>query len=302
LEEETRHTKRERRRLGLLAHEPQDQRFSHAEAQAWFLEAAANEEPAMLRNLADEPLRVYRAVMWFRLEPAMELYPREAVSFVDRWATWEDFLTEIRTLSEFQTLSGIPTSSGDLAAALRRVQEALERWAAQWNLENVDWFKAAGLRTLAEWATLASDRRGWRSQQTSLVEAIQPEDRMFELRLEGWNPTWETRDHAVRRIREAFDQRLDTYLAAMDQRIDERGLVATPTKRGADEHWAWLAQRVVLGWTFDHIADQASDQRGEALSTESVHEAVKRAARLADLPLPPGKPGRRPKADRDRNR
>ena len=98
-------------------------------------------------------------------------------------------------------------------------------------------------------------------------------------------PLLETRAGAAARIRKRFEKPLAAYLDEMERRFAAAGLVPAPTKRGraADEHWRWLAQRVVLGWTYDHIANDATTRRPEGVEGASVQEAVGKAAALAGM-------------------
>ncbi|MDP9469936.1 MAG: hypothetical protein M3Q71_04600 [Chloroflexota bacterium] len=290
-------------RLGLLAYEPEDRPFSRADAQVWFLEAAAEVQPQILDDLAGEPLQVYKEVLRVRLDSARDFLPSdpgdlkdyaatwEAVDYMDRWATWEDFLSELHTFIQ----RGWDIDHGSLKVSI-------ERWAGRWNLGEVDWVKTTGLRTLAAWAVVPSMPRGWRHGETPVVDVIQPEKHPFQLMTQGWDPTLETRDQAKRRIRRAFEERLAAHLEEIEGQVPVSGFVLTPTKRGGDDHWRWLAQQVILRWTYERIADEAGNQREDTLDIASVYQAVSKAAALAGLPLPKGKPGPRPKADSDPSR
>ncbi len=272
-------------RLGLLVYEPGDRPYSRVHAQMWFLDAARKVEPQILSDLASEPLRVYKEVWPFWLK-----FPSAFLSSDDD-ITWQVFCDEVTTF----TRNGWNVDLGSLKVSL-------ERWAAQWHLDRVDWIKAAGLRTLAMWHVEPHTQVGWAYGGTPIFEPLSREERRFQLSLDGFDPTLETADEAKRRIRQCFEQRLTDHLEEVNRRIAEAGFVLTPTKRGGDDHWTWLAQRVVLGWTPDRIAEEAGNQRPVTPAEESVREAVTKAAEFAGLPLPKGKPGRRPKGQADRKR
>ncbi len=269
-------------RLGLLVYEPGDRPYSRVHAQMCFLDAARKVEPQILPDLASEPLRVYKEVWPFWLK-----FPSAFLSSDDD-ITWQVFCDEVTTF----TRNGWNVDLGSLKVSL-------ERWAAQWHLDRVDWIKAAGLRTLAMWHVEPRTSLGWAYGGTPIFEPLSRAERRFQLSMDGFDPTLETPDEAKLRIRQAFEQRLAAHLEEVKKRIAEAGFVLTPTKRGGDHHWTWLAQRVILWWTYERIADEAGRHRGGAVSVESVHEAVTKAATQADLSLPNLKPGPRPKADSD---
>ncbi len=272
-------------RVGRLVYEPGDRPYSRAHAQAAFLNAAQEVQPQILQDLAGEPERIYKEVwpFWQTLHPLRWWFEDEI--------TWQAFLDDLKT----SIRNGSNVDLGSLKVSL-------ERWAAQWHLDKVHWVKAAGLRTLVMWHLESRTPLHWVHGFTPVFEPLSREERRFQLSLDGFDPTLETSDEAKKRIGQCFDERLAAHIKKVNERIAEAGFVLTPTTRGGDEHWTWLAQRVVLGWTYDHIAEEAGQHRSEALAVESVHEAVAKKAGFAGLPLPKGKPGRRPKAPADRKR
>lgn len=267
-------------RIGWLVYEPGDRPNPRYHAQARFLEAALKVQPQILPDLADEPARIYKEVrpFWFNVHREF-LWLQEEI-------TWQAFIDELET-----------SIRNGWNADLGSLKVSLEQWAARWHLDKLDWVKAAGLRTLIKWGwdTEPPTPLAWEHGEMAIFEPLSRAERRFQLSLDGFDPTLETSDEAKLRIREAFEQRLTAHLKEVNSRIAEAGFVLTSTTHGGDDQWTWLAQRVVLEWTYANIAKEAGIQRRAFIATASVHEAVTKAAALAGLPLPKGKPGRRPK-------
>jgi len=65
-----------------------------------------------------------------------------------------------------------------------------------------------------------------------------------------------------------FQEALNTYLCDV-KRV--RGKLLTH-RRSQSRHYRWAVERVCLGWTWDHIADQDEDPKG--VSSQAVRQAV----------------------------
>jgi hypothetical protein len=190
------------------------------------------------------------------------------------------------------------------------ISEPLKAWLRRWHLpcppEDDRWCFEWAMQTMHEWEIMHEwhvDPRNIRGYRWAPPEGspgiIDPEQAFrFELTapipgravrpLDGWNPEYERKANAARRISGAFSQALKAYIDKLDRAARERGNQRTPTKRER-AHFEWLVRFQVKGESFADIAAGLPH-----ITSKAVERAVRRTAKLVGIPLRPLKRTGRP--------
>lgn len=184
----------------------------------------------------------------------------------------------------------ILSADDEYLPALLPLRDALQSWAARWNL-TPDWCIERALTTLTNWhqrGDAIDPGSGWCWAAHATFTAIREVDRRFTFGHDGWDVQASTRVEAADAIRATFERDLKAYLDGMEDHARERGLVPTPAKREL-AHFGWLARYQVLGESYTAIAKSVCHER------KTVTDAVKAIAVMLALPPRSQSRGGRPR-------
>ncbi len=171
--------------------------------------------------------------------------------------------------------------------ALSRFYTCVDEWTGRWRL-SAEWCKAHAFHLLVPPKDDAAFQAYWMLPPGSTLPLFRtPMRSRFTLSQPGYEPSRERRQDAARRLRMAFECMLQAHLDGGERVAQARGL--RPTPRKSPEHFVWLVQYQVHGWSFQRLADEVCRDR------KTVEAGIKEAAGLINLALRPPAPGGRPR-------
>jgi hypothetical protein len=138
------------------------------------------------------------------------------------------------------------------------IDRLIREWAIGRHLAH-EWVVMHARRTVLGWLFGNPNFRAFESGPEVSPPRFQP-----GLRLPGED------DRAYRRRQvQQFKQHFDEYLASMQKSWND----VLPDRGGRASHYRWAVERICLGWTWDHIADEHA-KHATTLSPTAVRQAV----------------------------
>lgn len=279
-------SKLERRRLG-YSEFVTDPTIPQERARDLFLHAAARQESRVLRDLADEPFRLYKRL----------------TAQADRHTLW--LLGQGRGKFWISPLN--PSVTPTWLPALEDTLAALDAWARAWNL-TAPWCRDRALRTLLRWSRTGASGNVWAINVSMKAERLprRPfsftaadwdldalEDAGWDKNLvllirDGWNPEAVRMNEFEKVVRIAFDAHLAAYISRAKTEADTMRLARTPNQP-PDSHFDWLAKYQVSALSAERITKEAK------VSRQAVMAAIRTITDLIGLELRPPTRGGRPK-------
>ncbi len=272
--------------LGLGEYSHPDADFGiQREARRLFLTAIKDEAPQVLAELAQEPLSLFRP-----------LYTQAVTAMTDEQRlTAHTHLEWSGVLSWDRCKDADPAQDPDAA----EFREQLTAWARRWNLDESadDWVLARAIATLLEWSASPSlfENNGptWASDPRSTGVELSAAEMAFALPSYAWNPQWERKADARRRILDDLERNVAAELDRIEALAKQR-LGQTPELKSGDAIFRWLVAYQVLALDWPEVA------RRFERSTKRVRDAGDIAPRVG-ITLrkgrPPGRPRTRPLRD-----
>ncbi|KAF6625244.1 hypothetical protein H6F38_27150 [Paenibacillus sp. EKM208P] len=95
----------------------------------------------------------------------------------------------------------------------------------------------------------------------------------------GWDPRKETWKEFEGLIDTYYEQYKNLYRERTEQFLQERGYVKDKEKRNL-EHFKWLVDYQIKGWTLKEIADHYSKVRSEIINEDTIFHGIKNTANL----------------------
>ncbi len=296
-------------RLGFGEHEWPEREASTAHGRFLFIQAVDNVKPTVRLQLACEPFERYEQLWHTRL-------------LVDR-----DSAFDLRKLT-WPMLDAAGNDVPGTPNEFTPLRNSLKSWSVRWKLTD-PWCLDIALETLYSWcrddqmvedkpdseeyshgdighrywslafspgpADRANDDHqfdfslhGGGTLNCNLLVSAVHDDHRFDFSHEGWQPT-QTRAEAAMIIRRAFEEELRAYLYRIGASAESRGMVRTPERLKAVQHFEWLASYHIERARYSELAKAAD------VDTDTVRSAVQsRAAEIGLTLRKPDPPGRRP--------
>lgn len=260
-----------------------------------YLDAIVKDAPAVLADLAGEPLTLARAV-W-------------AAGATDgrrwRWETIEGGALDGGDAAELAAWLNGGTKDEPLppcrtSADTSALAASLTNWSRRHNLAE-PWLLDTACKTLAVWCEFpetVDEQKTWAPRIASGRSQIADADRMFTFDHPGWDPLITSERDGVTMLHGAFEAALPNYLERLRRLgglpvlVDRSGRTSPHVRSGRriPPIERWLALYQVAGFSQLDIARQAGQER------TAIAHGIKAAAKLIGIDVRPrGKSGRPPK-------
>jgi hypothetical protein len=172
----------------------------------------------------------------------------------------------------------------------------LKEWAGRWHLE-ADWCLLQAWYAFIWWESALDDPENydanlheaddWTAYSASYERSANPDEQVFKFEYRTPDLSFRTIKDIKEEVREAFERELNEHLERLAALAKQRGFIDIPVKRG-DDHFVWLIQFQVQGWSMQKIANEYGAGR------KTVEEGINAVAALIQLsrrdPLPSGRP------------
>lgn len=234
----------------------QDKRVTKMTGRSLFLDAIAQHRPAVLADLAREPLRAFQASpLSTNHHERHDL--RNHICGSENWYRHD-------------------TAHDETVTALRD-------WGERWSIA-MPWCLAHALETLDCWAEMPEYRGAWWGFASFNGSGLRPGETEFDLRVErkGWDPAFYTWPQFLESILVEVDSYLAEYRARIEGAAEAMGMVRVEQKAKAHFEWLAIFQTSELGYaTMLTVAQK--DQ--PSLTESGLYQALSSTAKLIELPL-----------------
>ena len=250
-------------RTGAL--EPQGSNLTGQVLRGVFLEIVKDLEPEVLKELAGEPLRLFRAAGWKTDDFSLSVIWHRLMS--EKWLS-------------------------DKESNLIALRRALWSWGEKWNLA-VDWCLKPAFDKLADWAAHPKIKPGnsWPLSihtagyvVTSVFEGLGG----FHFEHHGWNVVWgEDPKGYVEKVRRAFEAELKSYMGRSKEEAAAHGLVSTPdflNRRNLHLPIEWFVRFRVSGWSIYRINKEYRNPESRTDKRAAIKSSIDEVAALLGLP------------------
>ncbi len=240
---------------------PVDHDETCQEARRLFLAALQELAPQVLIDLASEPLTLYRP-LWELSVAALSEKQRREWQFHFKWSG----------VLSWTRLKNVEESTNPEAAAFR---DRLIRWARQWNLDasDDDWIMDHALETLLGWCTFPGlfkrDGPTWAEDARSIALELTCAEHEITFPKFAWDPQWERKGEARRRIRDDINQLLTKHLDRI-QEIAEARLIETRELKSGDAHFRWLILFQVLDLEWTEVAKRVGRKDSKRVRRDAL--------------------------------
>jgi hypothetical protein len=166
--------------------------------------------------------------------------------------------------------------------------EAVRVWSERFRLVD-EWVLDIAVSTLEVWVNEpeSAGDRVWRYPQLLTMQPLAHDETQLQITVQ-WDAPFESWDGFKKRLDAYVGKELSKYKSQIERLVAERGWKTVPVRQ--QEHFRWLVQYQVRGWSAKQIADR--QQRNLKAWENTVSKAVKTTAQRIGLTLREPKKGK----------